>query len=52
MGALAEEDKAEPRNEKEIYKDDDNTDVLKQQLFDSRNVLGRVLIATLFIMGN
>lgn len=52
MEAFAYEDMAEPRAEKKIYKNDDNTDVLKEKLFELRNVLGRVVIAMLFIMGN
>lgn len=37
---------------RKIYENDDNTDVLKEKLFELRNVLGRVVIATSFIMGN
>lgn len=50
--ALTCETTAEPRTEKKIYENDDNTDVLKEKLFELRNVLGRVVIATSFIMGN
>lgn len=42
---------AESRTEKKIYKNDDNTDILKEKLFRLGNVL-RAVIATLFIMGN
>lgn len=52
MEAFKHEDMAEPRTKEKIYKNDDNTDVLKEKLFELRNVLGRVAIATLFITGN
>lgn len=50
--AFKYEDMAEPRTKEKIYKNDDNTDVLKEKLFELRNFLGRVAIATLFITGN
>lgn len=37
---------------KKIYKNDDNTGVLKEKLFKLGKVLGRAVIVTLFIMGN
>ena len=43
---------AESRTEKKIYKNDDNTGILKEKLLKLRKVLGRVVIATLLIMGN
>ena len=49
--AFTNEDMAESRTEKKIYKNDDNTDVLKEKLFKSGNIL-RAVIATLLIMGN
>lgn len=49
--AFKYEDMAEPRTKEKIYKTDDNTDLLKEKLFELRNVLGRVTLATLFITG-
>lgn len=49
--SFTNEDMAESRTEKKIYKNDDNTDILKEKLFKLGNVL-RAVIATLFIMGN
>lgn len=49
--SFTNEDMAESRTEKKIYKNDDNTDIVKEKLFKLGNVL-RAVIATLFIMGN
>ena len=40
-----EEDTAESRTEKRMY-NNDNADILKEKLFESRHVLGRVVMAT------
>ena len=45
--AITNEDMAESRTEKNIYKNDDNTDIVKEKLFELGNVLGRAVTATL-----
>lgn len=42
---------AEARTKNEIYRNDDNAGILKEKLSEL-NFLGRVVTATLFIMGN
>lgn len=45
--AIPNEDMAESRTEKNIYKNDDNTDIVKEKLFELGNVLGRAVTETL-----
>lgn len=47
LEAFTYEDMVESRTEKNTYKNNDNADTLKVKLFEFRNVLGRVVIATL-----